>query len=122
MHKDVLNDPVKAAAIGDYVGRAVAANNWKDTHSDEWINAYYVKQQGITFEQGRKLYDEDGLAPYYPIDADTTALFQQVADGLFETGTTKTHVDLEPYVDGRYNDIVNAQNALDRVTPKPITS
>jgi sulfonate transport system substrate-binding protein len=122
VHKDVLNDPAKAAAIGDYVGRAVAANNWKDTHPDEWINAYYVKQQGITYEQGKKLYQVDGLASYYPIDPASTALFQTVADGLFETGTTKTHVDVGPYVDGRYNAIVTAQNDLDRVQPKPIAS
>ncbi len=89
----MLDDPVKAAAIGDYVGRAIAANNWKDSHADEWINEYYVKQQGITFDQGKKLYEEDGVASYYPIDADSTALFQSVADGLYDTGTTKTHVE-----------------------------
>lgn len=120
VRKDILDDPVKAAAIGDYVGRAIAANNWKDSHADEWIDEYYVKQQGITFDQGKKLYEEDGVASYYPIDAASTALFQTVADGLYDTGTTKTHVDLKPYVDGRYNDIVRAQNELNGVTPKPI--
>ena len=30
----------------------------------------------------KKLYEEDGLASYYPIDAESTALFQDVADGL----------------------------------------
>ena len=119
---DVLEDPAKTAAIGDYVGRAVAANNWKDTHADEWIEQYYVTQQGITFDQGKKLYEEDGVAAYYPIDAESTALFLTVADGLYGTGTTKTLVDLTPYVDGRYNDIVTAQNDLDEVTPKPINS
>jgi sulfonate transport system substrate-binding protein len=122
VRKDVLDDPAKAAAIGDYLGRAIAANNWKDSHADEWINEYYVKQQGITYDQGKKLYEEDGVASYYPIDADSTALFQSVADGLYDTGTTKTHVDLKPYVDGRYNDIVKAQNGLDGVTPKPTNS
>lgn len=122
VRKDVLDDPAKVAAIGDYVGRAVAANNWKDTHPDQWINAYYVKQQGITAEQGKKLYEEDGLAAYYPIDQASTALFQTVADGLFDTGTTKTQVNLAPYVDGRYNAIVTAQNALDGVQPKSLTS
>jgi sulfonate transport system substrate-binding protein len=122
VRKEILDDPVKAAAIGDYVGRAIAANNWKDSHADQWINEYYVKQQGITADQGKKLYDEDGLAAYYPIDPASTALFQSVADGLYGTGTTKTHVDLKPYVDGRYNDIVKAQNELDGVTPKPINS
>jgi sulfonate transport system substrate-binding protein len=122
VRKDILADPVKTAAIGDYLGRAIAANNWKDSHADQWIDQYYVKQQGITFDQGKKLYEEDGVASYYPIDTASTALFQTVADGLHETGTTKTHVDLEPYVDGRYNDIVNAQNKLDGVTPKPINT
>jgi sulfonate transport system substrate-binding protein len=122
VRKDILDNPVKTAAIGDYLGRAIAANNWKDAHVDQWINEYYVKQQGITFDQGKKLYEEDGLAAYYPIDVASTGLFQQVADGLFDTATTKSHVDLKPYVDGRYNDIVNAQNQLDGVTPKPINS
>jgi sulfonate transport system substrate-binding protein len=122
VRKDVLDDPAKAAAIGDYVGRAVAANNWKDTHADQWIDEYYVKQQGITFVQGKTLYEEDGAASYYPIDAESTGLFQTVADGLFDTGTTKTLVDVAPYVDGRYNDVVTAQNQLDGVTPKPINS
>lgn len=122
VRRDILDDPVKVAAIGDYVGRAVAANNWKDTHPEQWIEAYYVKQQGITAEQGRKLYDEDGIASYYPIDAASTALFQTVADGLFDTGTTGARVDLTPYVDGRYNDIVNAQNELDGVTPRSLES
>jgi sulfonate transport system substrate-binding protein len=122
VRKDILDDPAKVAAIGDYVGRAVAANNWKDSHVDQWIDEYYVKQQGITFDQGKKLYEEDGLAAYYPIDGASTGLFQKVADGLYDTGTTKTHVDIKPYVDGRYNDIVNAQNQLDGVTPKPINA
>ncbi|OCB56818.1 ABC transporter substrate-binding protein [Mycobacterium vulneris] len=122
VRRDVLEDPAKVAAIGDYVGRAVAANNWKDTHSDQWIDQYYVKVQGITFEQGRKLYDEDGIASYYPIDEQSTALFQTVADGLHETGTIKGRVDVRPYVDGRYNDIVTAQNELDGVTPKSLKS
>jgi sulfonate transport system substrate-binding protein len=122
VRKEVLDDPAKVAAIGDYVGRAAAANNWKDTHAEQWINEYYVKQQGITFEQGKKLYEEDGAASYYPIDAASTALFQTVADGLYDTGTIKTHVDVGPYVDGRYNDIVDAQNGLDGVKPKPINT
>ncbi|TFV56944.1 ABC transporter substrate-binding protein [Mycobacterium sp. PS03-16] len=122
VRKDILDDPVKAAAIGDYVGRAIAANNWKDNHADEWINAYYVDQQGITHDQGKTLYEEDGLTAYYPIDDQSTALFQQVADGLFESGVTKTRVDITPYVDGRYNAIVTAQNQLDGVTPRPIES
>lgn len=122
VRRDVLDDPAKVAAIGDYVGRAVAANNWKDTHADQWIDEYYVKVQGITFEQGKKLYEEDGVASYYPIDADSTALFQTVADGLHETGTIKGGVEVKPYVDGRYNDIVNAQNELDSVTPKSLKS
>lgn len=122
VRKDTLEDPVKVAAIGDYVGRAVAANNWKDSNVDTWIEEYYVKEQGITFDQGKKLYEEDGLATYYPIDDASTGLFQKVADGLYDTETTKTHVDLKPYIDGRYNDIVNAQNELDGVTPKPINT
>src|SRR4029079_3132426 len=44
VRKDVRDDRAKAARSGDCLGRAIAANNWKDSRADEWINEYYVKQ------------------------------------------------------------------------------
>ncbi|MFD4367760.1 PhnD/SsuA/transferrin family substrate-binding protein [Rhodococcus sp. NPDC058521] len=122
VRRDTLEDPAKAAAIGDYIGRAVAASNWSDAHPEEWINGYYVDTQDITYDEGKELLDTIGTSTFYPIDDASTGLFQKVADGLLDTGTIKSHVDIAPYVDGRYNQIVEDQNKADGVTPKAIPS
>ncbi|GGL03011.1 PhnD/SsuA/transferrin family substrate-binding protein [Nocardia jinanensis] len=120
VRRDTLDDPAKVAAIGDYIGRTVAAGNWCDAHPEEWINGYYVDTQGLEYDDGKELLDTVGTGAFYPIDPASTRLFQQVADGLLDTGTIGKPVDISGYVDGRYNDIVAKQNTLDGVTPKQI--
>lgn len=120
VRRDILDDPAKVAAIGDYIGRIVAAGNWCDANPEEWIKSYYVQTQGLDYDQGKELLAAVGTGTYYPIDDASTRLFQKVADGLLGTGTIGSPVDISRYVDGRYNDIVEKQNKLDGVTPKPI--
>ncbi|ARP85149.1 PhnD/SsuA/transferrin family substrate-binding protein [Bordetella genomosp. 9] len=120
--KSALDDPAKSAAIADFLRRAVAMYNWQAKHPDDWITANYVKQRGMTFEQGKLLLKEEGMGTYYPIDAELTEVFQQIADGLVETGALRTKVDIRPYVDGRYNAIVQAQNRIDDAIPRPLVN
>ncbi len=117
---DALDDPVKAAAIGDYVRRAAAADNQVIKDPTAWIQQNYVEQQGLTFEQGKALVDDSGTGAYYPIDATSTALFQKVADGLLATGGITTAVDISTQLDPRYNDLVTAQNEADGITLPPL--
>lgn len=58
--KALLDDPAKTAAIADFVRRAVAFYNWQGANPDAWIRASYVKQEGLTFEQGKWLDDAAG--------------------------------------------------------------
>lgn len=120
--KAALEDPAKAAAIADFIRRAVAMYNWQTAHPDEWIQANYVKRVGMTFRQGKLLLDEEGLGAYYPIDKPLTDVFQQIADGLFETGALSRKIDISPYVDGRFNAIVAAQNRIDGIVPRPLVN
>ena len=120
VRSDALDDPVKAAAIGDYVRRAAAADNQVIKDPTAWIEANYVEQQGLTFEQGKALVDDAGTGPYYPIDAASTALFQRVADGLLATGGIPTAVDIAEQLDPRFNDLVTAQNEADGITLQPL--
>src|SRR5690606_27846042 len=117
--EDVLADPAKAAALADLVRRVVAINNWQSRNPQEWIQATYVKQQGLTLEQGQFLFSKSGLGAYYPLNEELGQIFQSIADGLHETGALKNSVRLEKYLDGRFNDIVAAQNKADqRVIPE----
>lgn len=120
VRRDSLEDPGKAAAIGDYVRRAVASSNWQQDHVDEWVEAVYVEEQGLTFEQGRRLVDEAGLGSYYPIDDAVLAAFQEVTDGLQETGAIPAPIDIAPHVDARFNDVVTDQNAADGIELRPL--
>ncbi|MCA1543552.1 NMT1/THI5 like [Bradyrhizobium yuanmingense] len=118
--KALLDDPAKTAAIVDFVRRAVAFYNWQGANPDGWIRANYVKQEGLTFEQGKWLDDAAGHGAYYPIDAKSIQVFQQISDGLFATGALKQRIGIAPYVDGRFNTIIAWQNNADGVTPRPL--
>ncbi len=96
--------------------------NWQTVHPDEWIQANYVKRMGLTFHQGKLLLDEEGLGAYYPADKPLADVFQQIADGLFDTGALSRKIDISPYVDGRFNPIVQAQNRIDGVVPRALAN
>lgn len=56
----VLDDPAKAAALGIYVDFWAKATKWINEHPQEWIEGYYVKDQGLTPEDGQYLVDLTG--------------------------------------------------------------
>jgi len=118
--QSVLDDPAKAQALADLTRRAVQVLNWQQRHAAQWINASYVKQQGLTYEQGKYLYDKSGLGTYYPIENKLSQIYQQIADGLYETGALQKKVTIAPFLDARFNDIVATQNRLDGIVPKQL--
>ncbi len=120
VRKSLLDDPRKSAAVADYLRRAVALYNWQGAKPDEWIKASYVEKQGLTFEQGKFLYESEGQGAFYPIDQRAVAVFQEIADGLRVTGALKRNVAVAPYLTDRFNEVVIAQNKADGVTPRPL--
>ncbi|MBJ7263815.1 MAG: ABC transporter substrate-binding protein, partial [Burkholderiaceae bacterium] len=115
--KQALEDPAKSAAIADFLRRAVAFHNWQIAHSDEWIESTLVARQGLTLAQGQWLVKSSGHGTYYPIDDRSIEVFQSIADGLVETGALKRKVAIAPYIDRRFNAIVEWQNKADGVVP-----
>lgn len=83
----VLEDAAKAAAIHAYVQHWARALNWVEQNPDEWIERYYVQDQGLSREDGRWLVDNAGV-PEIPADwSDVIARHQQTIDLLaVETG------------------------------------
>lgn len=118
--KSSLNDPGKQAALADLIRRVVKVNNWQQNHIDEWIQATYVKQQGLTPEQGKYLYEKSGLGFYYPIDNRLIEIIQEISDGLYQTGALKKKIDVQPYIDNRFNQIVELQNKYGNLKAKPL--
>ncbi len=120
VRRKLLEDPAKSAALADFLRRTVQSYNWQEANPDEWIRASYVQVQGLTFEQGKFLLENEGNGAFYPIDARSAAVFQQIADGLRATGALKREVTIAPYLDARFNDIVAWQNRADGVTPRDL--
>lgn len=56
----VLQDPAKAAALREYVQRWGAAQRWIEDHPKEWLEGYYVKDQGLNAADGQYLIDSNG--------------------------------------------------------------
>lgn len=51
----VLDDPAKAAALAVYVGLWARATQWINENPEAWIDGYYVKDQGLSREDGEYL-------------------------------------------------------------------
>ncbi|MFD9948269.1 ABC transporter substrate-binding protein [Nonomuraea sp. NPDC059023] len=84
---ETLKDPAKAAALREYVAAWIRASRWVYEHPEEWIAGYYVKDQGLTPEDGRYLVDLAG-EPDLPTDwSQAVARHQETIDILAaETG------------------------------------
>jgi len=74
---EVLRDPTKAAALRAYVRARTRAQLWAADHPQTWIQAYFVKDQHLTEEEGQAL-----LSPVrYPSDwTEAIAHTQDTAD------------------------------------------
>lgn len=120
VRKSLLADPAKSAAVADFLRRAIQFFNWQGANQDEWIRARYVGQQGLTFEQGKWLEEAIGHGTFYPITPRAAEVLQEIADGLLATGALKKKINIAPYLDDRFNEIVLWQNAADGVEPKPL--
>src|SRR6266508_666159 len=83
-----LEDPAKAAAIRELVRAWAAAARWTYDHPKEWIEGYYVKDQGLDAADGQWLVDRAG-EPDVPAEfTDVYARHQATIDLLAnETGT-----------------------------------
>lgn len=56
----VLDDPAKAAALAQYVALWARSTKWINENPDAWIDGYYVKDQGLSREDGEYLLDLQG--------------------------------------------------------------
>lgn len=100
----VLADPAKAAAIREYVRVWARAWRWREANPQEWIERYYVKDQGLTAEDGRWLVDNAGVSDIPASWAEAIARHQETIDLLAkETGNKPLRA--EDLYDRRYESV-----------------
>lgn len=82
----VLQDPAKAAAIRAFIPFWTQGQVWAWEHPDEWIDAYYVKDQNLTAADGQRIVTSNAK-PVFPRSWDRAIAWEQeTADLLAEAG------------------------------------
>jgi sulfonate transport system substrate-binding protein len=102
----VLADAAKAAAIREYVEVWARAWRWREANPQEWIERYYVKDQGLTADDGRWLVENGGVADIPASWGDAIARHQETIDLLAkETGNKPLRA--EDLYDRRYESVAS---------------
>jgi sulfonate transport system substrate-binding protein len=99
-----LEDPGKAAAIRAYVAAWGVAQDWIDKHPKEWIQGYYVKDQGLTEADGQWLVDNAGH-PDIPADWSDAIQRQQETIELLAKETGNPVIQAKDLYDLRFQSV-----------------
>jgi sulfonate transport system substrate-binding protein len=96
-----LEDPAKAAAIRELVQAWARATRWVDQHPKEWVEGYYVKDQGLTAEDGEWLVQRAGH-PDVPSDLTPVIRRHQATIDLLAKETGNPVIKAEDLYDERF--------------------
>ncbi|WP_080744803.1 ABC transporter substrate-binding protein [Cupriavidus necator] len=102
-----LADPGKTAAIRQFVQAWIRANDWSEKHPQQWVNAYYVKNQGLREEDGLAIVRAEGRFDY-PLLADSIAAQQGLIDLIHEAGDIPRRLDARQEFDLRFDPVIRA--------------
>lgn len=101
-----LEDAGKAAAIRAYVAAWGVAQDWIDKHPKEWIEGYYVKDQGLTEADGQWLVDNAGH-PEISADWSDAITRQQATIELLAKETGKPVIQAKDLYDLRFQTVAS---------------
>lgn len=99
-----LEDEHKAAAIREYVEHWAIAQKWIDEHPEEWLQGYYVKDQGLSAEDGQWLIDHVGH-PVVPTDWTPHIADHQATIDLLVKEQDQPELDAETLWDRRFEKV-----------------
>jgi sulfonate transport system substrate-binding protein len=103
----VLADRAKAAAIREYVQVWARAWRWREANPQEWIERYYVKDQGLSVDDGRWLVDNAGTADIPASWSEAIARHQETID-LLAAETGNKPLKAEDLYDRRFEAVAAA--------------
>ncbi|WP_326558337.1 ABC transporter substrate-binding protein [Micromonospora sp. NBC_01796] len=81
----VLTDPARAAAVAAFIPLWARAKTWAYENPDAWIDHFYVKDQGVTAEDGRRIVAVDDR-PVFPTNWDKAIGWEQETIDLMAQG------------------------------------
>ena len=100
---DVLRDPKKSEALGDFLGRLKNSWTWwaQNVPAVEKIYLEKMKQSPAR----AKFSAENGRSLFYPLDKELVAREQKIADTLYKSGDIKNQIK----VDVEFNPVFDKQ-------------
>ncbi|MGW7284383.1 ABC transporter substrate-binding protein [Streptomyces sp. NPDC054847] len=104
---EVLNDPAKAAAVRSFVELWAKGQVWAWENSGRWIDAYYVKDQGVSRADGRRIVDSLSK-PRFPASWKTAVAWEQETADLLAEGGFVPKLDAASLFDRRFEGIAAA--------------
>ncbi|WP_152364672.1 ABC transporter substrate-binding protein [Microlunatus speluncae] len=96
-----LADPGKAAALRQFVAAWARAVRWVDEHPDQWIEGYYVADQGLSAADGRWLVERTGKLEIPDDLTDVYVRHQETID-LLAAETGNDPIKAEDLYDPRF--------------------
>jgi len=97
----VLNDPAKVAAIRSFIPLWARGVVWAWENTDQWIQSYYVKDQGVTVADGRRIVSALSR-PQFPVSWDKAIAWEQQTADLMAEGGFVPKVRAEGLFDKRF--------------------
>lgn len=101
---EALDDPLRRAAIVDFIKRTQTAQNWANTHVEAWADIVAAKTgapREVFIQQHAERNRESELAP---VDESAIISQQAVADAFSEVGIVPAGTDVRPLWDDRLNE------------------
>jgi len=92
-----LQDPLKRAAVVEYIGRQRAANEWSRAHPEQYLEVF-TRVTRATPAVARVVVERENPSLIAP-DHEVIAELQRVADSFYAEGVLPARVDVAPLVD-----------------------
>jgi len=101
-----IADPKLRPAIADYLVRLAKGYQWTETHKEQWCEALStVIHVPLPFVQAQFFHESQPEA-VVPITDAAIASAQQVADTFVKAGLIPAQVDVAPYFDRSFADVI----------------
>lgn len=101
-----LTDPAKAAALRHFVGVLVNSFHWINTHPAEWVKAYYVGDQEVTGDDGRRILESTGTTGIPALDDTLISTQQSTIDVIEKAGELPKPVSAADLFDLRFAPVI----------------
>ena len=105
-----LANPAKQAAIDDFLKRFIQASNWQKSHTQQYIDDYYVGVEHQTAANARLILAAGGSYNFVPLNGSEPVALQTVVGLLSSVGAIPAPYSVarlfDPTVSARYNQIL----------------